>query len=562
MRNDTIGTKILVTIFVSLLACGCGEKYEVPATARKSVNQPVFEKAVEATAAETTVNEQPLTGGLKFLNRDHFGCLKIAVDVLKSSGSLRDVPWADLDVAIGKLIGDAAPSQDVNSIYLIFDSQLLKFEDFQQCMGFMVEFKSETVVSLNDENESSLKSSEGDPNDENIRRILEPNLIAYGPKELVAKLSATHSGQSDVANKISEFVQDKSLAGAVSLRPIRSALKGVFSLLATQPQLQAYSDLPDDIETLSFSLDFDDESDFFESVLEISNPELQKKIIQSVNQLMADPNGIPELPSQIPGAESMLESNSPQILLSILSEVVEEGLFSVSDNTEQLRFRLSRPKGFDELVASSVQDYAKQVNLSYRINNAKRVAEALKKYHEKHGVLPPIGAVTPDSELPEQFNWKTGLLPFLSPGQLPSFDFAETWNSDKNQNTAELIEGQLKSENDGQFPLNSIEMVKGPKRIYTELESGPKMDSIRDRKNWTAIAVEQPESKSDWFAPVSEFSVTDSDQIGVEDETGILAITASFKVRILKKSARKAEAFLTIDGDERFARTDFLNVNE
>ena len=53
---------------------------------------------------------------------------------------------------------------------------------------------------------------------------------------------------------------------------------------------------------------------------------------------------------------------------------------------------------------------------------------------------------------------------------------------------------------------------------------------------------------------------TQPEQIGRSDEGGFFIINASFKARIALKKADVLEALMTVSGDEKLMRADFISL--
>ncbi|MEQ1903897.1 MAG: hypothetical protein ABL888_06920, partial [Pirellulaceae bacterium] len=98
--------------------------------------------------------------------------------------------------------------------------------------------------------------------------------------------------------------------------------------------------------------------------------------------------------------------------------------------------------------------------------------------------------------------------------------------------------------------------------VYSAAEDGPKLESIVDPRNRTAIVVElAPTRAIDWMAPDEPLAMpVRADDFGMPNEDGFLFIDAEFRPRGVRKTSSNIEAVLTTDGKEKIDRQDLILI--
>ena len=160
---------------------------------------------------------------------------------------------------------------------------------------------------------------------------------------------------------------------------------------------------------------------------------------------------------------------------------------------------------------------------------------------------------------PPQFSWRTAILPFLGEQELyDRFDFAKPWDATENLNVAGEIPDVFKMNDETE--LTTLQLVAGVDGVYRSERPQPRLSDIKDKSIWTAIVIESSERLSrNWIQPgIVEIDDASSEDLGQDDENGVLMINAAFKVRAVKKDNELIRKVLTSEGGETMSRKDFI----
>lgn len=567
-------------VLISLIGCG---RDSVDAVPRTSAFKPEFGAEIPE-AASPNANELDLS----FVHEDHFTCLYIDVGNVISSPDLADVPWETVEQELAKLVGpDNSRLAEIDRIWLLLDRESLgAMTGGQQAspMVWVLDYNGPVdggQLGQSASKRDARKALVADDKPDSIHAFavekLNDQRIAMGSKKFLAKLTQENSN-SQLARQLRQMELASDLEGVISLSPIRSTLQSIFDMAAQfgGESVATYARLPEVTRRIEFKLTLDEE-EMIQATVFIEDDELTKEIARLVNEASTQDNsifgGLPLGPGMLGGMdmtgqqpEPMVPSTSSTWAQEVGKEISDKSLFSVKARDQKVTFSLRRPSKLKELITASIVDAKRQFELAERAQNLQTIAVGMQKYVDEYGCFPPAGIVSDNANgLPDQFNWRVGLLPFLGEQKLyDQFDFKLAWDSDANLEVAKQIPELFKFpvSNESETNKTRIHVPGGKLGLYQPGEN-PKLSDISDKKIWTAAIVEgAADTAVVWTEPgqlvIDETSI---EQFGVDDEAGILFVNAAFDVRIIRKNRDKLRAVLTRDGDESLARRDFMPVS-
>ena len=577
MKLHFVFTSLCLTFCIVALA-GCGRD-SVDAVPRKSPFKPIvgMEKARAATPSVNGLD-------LSFLNRDHFACFCINLSKVISNPDLADVPWDLLEQQFEDLVGqDNSRLAGIERVWILLDRErfsLLPIGNGQPSSPVVVVMDYKAPLNQQQLAEAEqlrleqekLTADDSDPETSSFAvKKIDDRRIAFGGRQLLAKLDNQDSS-SGLANELKQMKLDSDIEGLVSLAPIRSALQGVFDMVAQfgGESVAKFSQLPEVTQRIEFKLSLVAKDTLVATVF-IDDDKLTKEIARLANDTSSPSNpafggGLPFGPAmggQPP--ESMVPVTSTEVFQEIGKQIAEDKLFTVTGADQKVTFKLQRPSKLKALITATIEDAKRQYELGQRVRKLRAVTAAIQKYQDKFGSFPPAGIQIDNADgLPDQFSWRVGLLPFLGEQELyDQFDFKQPWDSETNQQVANQIPDVFAASgaSDSNSNLTRLHVVGGKLGLY-KTDRIPKLSDVSDKKIWTAVVVEGAlDSAVNWTQPGSlPISQADVNQFGNEDEKGILFSNVAFDTRIIRKNGAKLRAILTPDGDEGLTKRDFLSV--
>ena len=567
-----LANSLVVALAVLILtSSGCSGPDSVTAKKRTSKFKPVFAK-------EEAEGVRPNNVNLDFFHPDHFACLTLNVPNLVANQGMKDVPWDKLEEQIGEFVGnDNSSLKNINRIWVLFDRTGLEgltmaAADFESSGGpwvFVMEFKDipnpkqldetiekmkkqfvlnsppEPVIDVDSKDETSTneqdKDQTGVPSLEIVK--LDDSRVVFGQPKLVAKVGK-RKRSSELVRILESRKLDADFEGVLTITPMRSTLKSFFELAAEfgGEAVEKFAVFPDVLERIDFQLSLDSE-EMFEALVHMGDPDLNQNIANAIREFSEMDS--PAMGAGGPGGsmfggqeppESPVPVKSTDLMNEVSQEIQDEKLFAVEADDTKVAFRLGRPAKFNELVSAMIQDANRQTSFMTRTARVKKIASALKAYHEKHDSLPPAGVVKPDADsgLPPQFNWRVGLLPFLDEREIyDKFDFESAWDSAENKKIAaampEVFEFGITSKAGN--TKTRLHVVGGSVGVYAN--ESLSLDDIKDQKVKTALVIEAAASHEvEWTQPgVLEFAEPAMENFGVKDEKAVLLVTAAFKAK-------------------------------
>lgn len=575
-------------LLFSIVLFGACDRSSVDATPRKST----FEAVIGGGTAK--VEAKPVNQlDVSFLSDDHFTCLCINVPGIVANPGLSDVRWDSVEKEIGKLVGPTnGQLSNIERAWLLLDRESIDLLSNGQPSSptvWIVDFQGsidDAQLSKATNERVKLLESDRDPEESpkdqpkelamQVRKLSDRR-VAIGSPPLVAKLGDQDS-TTPLAQQVRQLDLKSDIEGVASLAPIRSTLTSMFEIAAQfgGEDYAKIARLPDTTERieLKFSLDGDQTMD---AAVYIDDEELPKEIARMINESMNQSpgqngagfgGGIPFGQAMTGGnVDMMVPTTATKVVTEVGKEIQEEGLFAVTADQQKISFQLRRPSKLNALIAATILDTKRQMELAERVQKLRAVAAAMAKYQDKYGCFPPAGVVK-DSEsgLPDQFNWRTGLLPFLGNQELyEQFDFKQAWDSETNLAAAKQIPSEFSIGEDGDDNEASnatrLHVPGGELGLYRDGDA-PKLSDISDKKIYTAVIVEAaPGSEVVWTKPGAlEIDQNSLNRLGRDDEKGALFANAAFKIRAVRNNQDKLRGVLTRDGDESFSRRDFIRL--
>ncbi len=614
--------KLSVALFagVTILTAGCRDDV-VNALPRKSTAQPVFGKGV------TVEKNSNSTIDFSFLHQDHFGCLGLNVSQIISHPELASIDWGSLETQMVDWVGaDNAKLDRIERIWVLIDR-----ESLGQIMSgggpqitTVIDYKTTpNLEQLNaaqaERNKASevINNSTGDDRDESSNVIVEAtdadgktkdevqdqddqsttdpalqfaaksigkNRIALGTAALINKINGTGTS-SILSRQLSYFDFEADIEGLITMGPVRPTLKSLFGAISMLPQIgdqaKKLGDLPDQLQRIEFKLSLQDENILKAAVL-IDD----KEMVNQIMQFLQDSEGQPGTPIGMPGmmpwnarggapntadlaGQSIIPLTAPDIIEEVAAQIQADNLFSTEGLEDRVTFTMKRPDKLKELIETTIQDGKRAAEFAKRAEQMERVASAMEAYYVKHQCFPPAGSVVDDKDgLPNQLNWRVGLLPFLGQQDLyDQFDFSKPWDDPKNMKVASEIPedfafSSFDPGNDETSLKTRFHLPGGKIGLFGDGTGTRQMGDIVDRKTWTAIVLEgAPSTEEVWTQPgILDLGDGDAKKLGSTDENGVLMINGSFKTRVIKREENNLKAVISFAGEERLTTKSFFKT--
>ena len=533
---------------------------------------------------------------VSFLNQNHFGCFWVNADAILDNLSAFQVNPDNIANELARMIGPSnAKLDNIEKVWLILDREFLTLiPDMSGQRAtlpsiFILDFKSPIDVTQLDKaiqrrlavTQENLETDEKKTAPPELAiKALTDHRLAMGAPEALANLSNNGTGALNLIRDLQQLPSDSEMTGAIIIQPIRPTLQGVFDLLRNTPlDIKKFADLPSDLQKLTLNLDLNNQDDFFELGFFIDNPSLKSELFQIANTAISSTGG--GVPAGLPGVPmagglpinntangQLIAPESADVLMQVAEQIQQGNLLKVQDETDKLLIKMARPDSLPELIQAAINDSQRQFQLAARTGHFKKIAAALEQYEEQYGALPAIHAHPKTDDLPGQLSWRVAILPMLGYQELyDRFDFDLPWNHADNLAVAidipEEFQSVYPSDPPHSTPHSNIHLYAGEEGLHADRKASPKMEAIKDRKIWTAIAIEGPgRTAQPWTEPNAiDGPATSLSEFGNENENAILMIDASFNVRAVRRNLDKIQAVLSIEGGEKMKRTDFIKID-
>ena len=585
-----------LTVTVCLLTPGCSGPTTVDAVPRKASNPPKFH-AGEVASTRPQPTESIVNGAdVSFLIKDHFGCFWINPAALLENLATFNINRDGLAEPLGKLIGPANANLDnLKMVWVVLDSEFftvipdmsgqpatspaLVVLDFHAPIDTTQLEEAKQLRLSQVENQSNTEGPDANSSQLEMKLLTDHRLVIGAPAAL-AKLSEKATGASRLIRDMQQLPPDSEITGVITIGPIRSTLQGVFDLLGNaSPDAKKFADLPSDLQKLTLNLNFNNQDDFFELAFFIDNPSLKLELFQIANTAISSTGGgVPAGLSGVPMAGGMPINNaangqliapeSAPILMQVAEQIQQGNLLTIKDENDKLLIKMVRPGLLPELIQAVINDSQRQFQLAARTGHFKKIAAAVEQYEDQYGALPSVHAHPKTDDLPGQLSWRVAILPMLGYQKLyDRFDFDLPWNHADNLAVAVDIPAEFQSgypsDPPHSTPHSNIHLYAGEGGLHADQKASPKMEAIKDRKIWTAIAIEGPDRTAQpWTEPNAiDGPATSLSKFGNENENAVLMIDASFNVRAVRRNLDNIQAVLSIDGGDTMKRSDFIKID-
>ena len=515
-----------------------------------------------------------------YIHPDHFLAIVLKVNDLRQNDSFSKFPWQDMIRIPGQPENDKVFYVDqIDSMVLLFDGAKLRGPT---ALVLMMNSENDaqildTITLLNGKNEELVQranqwlsgSESYTISDENpklwIKRdetwgvyIQDSKTICMGPPEALRKMM-TQSQASRLAKVVMKKSRLSEAALVIDLTSFESMLASLEqtarSLVGDQAdEFAVYQK----INLIVGNLDIDGE-ELLKTKIEMEDEESAGRF---ASQLMKIVSGLLNADSdQGRGTpttdQSPIDFTSTALLQGIAGSLTVED-YKIELDGSEIVFELKRPKKTEQLINAVMRDISVYTGYLQRLENAEKVAEGLRAYRNKYGRLPPAGKLNGgDSEkLPDQFNWRIGILPFIGHKDLyERFKFDEAWDSEHNRVLIKQMPGVFSTgDREGH---TSWFIVNGDQCAYQQgmpLEPG----NIQDRADATLMACELNESmQQPWTAP-DGININDQFDFGVVGRSVdrfVFGITCEGELKIVKRDEKVIQAFATANGSEPITRS-------
>ena len=560
--------KLRFLLLFCVLLAGCENRTVVDAIPRNSTHQTVFVSADNngGNLTERAASKNNLD--LSILHQDHFACVQIAAAKVASHSDLEDVDWKTVEAQLEPFVG-ARNSQlaSISNAWILFDRENLSLETMATGsvpVMVVLDYDSAVDESAFVEAQKIREKSKAEREDFFFSKRIGESRIAIGPENLVQKIGEGIGADSALAIRFSQLNVEPEVNGALIMQPIRGFLKSIFGIAAGfSEEGKKLAEMPDFIQHVDLQISVSGE-ELLSANINVDDENLIKDIVRLVHDSM---NGSASATQRPPGLNAQKESlmfvpSSVGIMQKMSEEIRDKDLLSVLAKEQGVVVKLKRPSSTKELIGAIIRDGKRQAEIAIRVERLNRIATALKQYEDKYGCLPSSDAVFEHESLPNQFSWRTALLPMLGEEELyKKFDFSKPWDDASNQKIAKQMPDvfSIAGTNDRESTLSAFRILSGKNAIYNSAENTPALDRISDRKSSTAVLAECSSSQAvDWTKPTALNIDSGDVAFGNDDENGVLIISAAFKTRIAKKD--KLAAIISIDGNETVLRPDFISL--
>jgi hypothetical protein len=513
-----------------LLLVGCSGPDAVDAIPRSSTKKPVVVKHVTSSSDSQ----------FPFLQADHFLCLAVEVEPILNNEQLSDIDWDDLSTQLASVVGKS--NADLNKISRI--SLLIDKEDVSMAammaprsrnFPFLFVFDYDQAVLKEDleaRNKTIVDSRKG-----KSRRNLPPlllakalgdNRITFGKDSLLDKLTES-TRPVPLASKVDALIGNDEIVGVFEFDPIRDEIRAAFGMLTQIPGMgfESYAQLPDVADRIDLQFSLKNETlmaaNFYiddESLLETFSVSITEAMSASSSNLDSSFDSSIDM-------DLMFEPSLTGVMPKIIEQILDDQLLDVKTDSQKLMLKLKRPRDTDDFIKAVVKDSTHQIYLSQRMAAMTKIADAMKAYQKKYDRLPAMTAT--DESGKNKLSWRVELLPFMDQQELyDQFKHDEAWDSEANLAAAKNIPVEFSIGNDstdsrlnlatGELGAMDDETIAdpAPEFLFLIVEGGP----------------ESPWAKPDVAVDLNSNSL---EQMGVDDENGVLLIKENFEVKTVLK---------------------------
>lgn len=515
-----------------------------------------------------------------YIHPDHFLAIVLKVHELRQKESLSKFPWQDMLQIPGQSEQDDILNVDqIDSMVLLFDGAKLRGP-----MALVMMMNSENdaqildkITLLNGKNEELVQranqwlsgSESYTISDENpklwIKRddtwgvyIQNSKTIFMGPPNALRKMM-TQSQASRLAKVVTKKSRLSEAAFVIDLTSFESMLASL-----EQTARDRVGDQADKftvflkIKLIVGNLDVDG-AELLKMKIEMEDEESAGRF---ASQLMQIVSGLVNADSDQGNGtsttdQSPIDFTSTALLQGIAGSLTVED-YKIELDGSEIVCELKRPKKTEQLIDAVMRDISVYNGYLQRLENAEKVAEGLRAYRDKYGRMPPAGKLNGgDSEqLPDQFNWRIGILPFVGHKDLyEQFKFDEAWDSEHNRALIKQMPGVFST--GGKEGHTCWFILNGDQCAYLQgmpLEPG----NIQDRADATLMACELNESmQQPWTAP-DGININDQFDFGVVGRSVdrfVFGITCEGELKIVKRDEKVIRAFTTANGSEPITRS-------
>lgn len=578
-----------------LLVLGCS-KTSAPGVARESEFEPQFE-AIEFSL------EQLSAVDTSFINNNHFACMLIQPAQLLANKDLKEVPWNLLEKQLSRLVGDKNAKLDsLNNVWVLIDrvaidglmqmgggekstNPLVMVLEYQKAIDTAALSAAESNAKKQTANYQQLLSDKRVPDrPEWVAQKLADNRIVLGsPTAIQSILEGKKSKNAALLEQIVSLEFSKDVEAGVTIEPMREVIERFTGMMASMggSQGKEASKMLKSLQGGSATLSLTDAM-AVDVLVRFDDPKVAETVA-NMDQSAAGsgaPFPVPGLGGMMPmgnrramraggnDRQEMFASKSGEISKQVAEEIEKNDLVSIQPEGSGLRIQMKRPESLSALLQATITDTRKQWDFAQRTFHCRVIAVAMEKYFDEYGTLPPIGNVAPDNAdgLPAQFNWRVGLLKFIDPDHYAKFDFAQPWDAEANKEAVAMMPPVYASVTSADSKQSIFQVVSGDKSVYATCETevdGRRLinpASSKDDADFTAIVVQVADDLGEhWASPTTTDLGSIQDKLGLEDENGVLFVTANFKTRIAPKG-ETLDAVLTSDGGEKLSRKDMISL--
>lgn len=583
LQSDSNGSKIS-TLLTLVLAClvallgGCRKSDVVQGQPRSSSKTMVTASDAgddlskpSAIGSVNVLRREDREFDLSFLHQDHFAVAVIDVLKIYKNEDLNDFNWNRFTRLLQPYVGYAnAHPEKLSAVWILCDREIAdadKAEDAKESdfvvfvVDFLEPFNPQGLQRELKNRARSASASADDPWRSEVR-IRSDRRIAIGTAAMLDKLDSVDAA-GEVAASIANIEPEVDIAISVSFEPVRGAMKGVIAM-ATQflgAEMKPLLQLPTSAQLFNATLSLSSQR-LLMTDLQMNSSDAAGQVTEVWAKLLGS-GSIGQLLTlfslQFGTQNRMFELKSLPVLNRISRQIEASRLYQVRNEGPAILSQFTRPRDFGTFLRASVDDVERSLALVNRMKQMREIANALKSYEQIHGHLPAPTFVNGGGQSATPFSWRTELLPLLGRQAIfNKIDFTQPWDSQANRKVRVYIVSALHDRRElnpmtVMFPVN-------PDWMFPDRAQRPKLSSIADQRQGTAIALEARVSKPfHYFQPV-DLTLDDLSLWGREDEAGVVFIDGNFDVRVIKKSEENMKSVLSIDSGSRLKRSDFIKV--
>ena len=366
-------------LFTCLFFSGCQEPTTAVATPRDSEFEPQF---FDGTEVDANSQSQVVDSRFSFLSSDHFGCISINVANVVANEGLSSVKWQDLEAELTQMLGSNGEIKNLDRVWILLDNSLFAGSGSgseSSTPAFVIETKNEVDVEQlqvfeaywNEAKEELAESGNEDVDADFIDQLaatkIGPNRIAISSESKIERLIENQdrktSNPGDISTRLAKLDLNNDVVGSIVFEPLADMLSTMLKGVSTfAPDLKRFEALPEDLETLDFTLSLKDQQ-MMVSEFALRSETFTREIATLVSNGINDGGGgggAFGAPGMMPGAGmfgasgkssgSMYEPLATEVMAEVGEEIRDNGLFNVESEATKIKFRLDRPSQMDELI--------------------------------------------------------------------------------------------------------------------------------------------------------------------------------------------------------------------